>query len=210
MLRPGELLALSPELVALPADTFAGDSQFAVVTILQPKNRRQMGQKQFAIIRSENATRWLSWLCSDLPAGGKLWPSTAAEFRCRMKSLAKQLQLESWRILPSCLRPGGTTFFFNLGIEPPRVKFWGRWASERSLNHYIQESIAGMLLLTCSQQVKQRISLLLEAGYFMLNVPTKHWIQFFSRRHISLPLPVAQARSSLQQPRSDKWKLLYM
>ena len=35
--------------------------------------------------------------------------------------------------------------FFQRGIDPPRLQFWGRWRSLYSLQHYIQESVAALI-----------------------------------------------------------------
>ena len=40
------------------------------------------------------------------------------------------------------LRPGGATYYYLVGGEIRRIRFWGRWSNETSLDHYIQKAMS--------------------------------------------------------------------
>ena len=129
LLRPGELLNLTRQLVSLPGQLLGNAVQYAVVGILSPKNRRQLGRFQFAVCRSQNSTKWLAWLCHGLHPSERLWAGTGSDFRRRFKILLSYLGLEDLRFVPASMRAGGATYLFMNGVDPPRLKFCGRWAS---------------------------------------------------------------------------------
>ena len=106
VLRPVEFLSLTRALVMLPTSLVSSCS-YAVVGIRNPKNRKQLGNMQFSIVRDEGTTRWLTWLCADLPPDTKLWSSSAAEFRTMFKYALGKLGLGSAGFTPASLRAGG-------------------------------------------------------------------------------------------------------
>jgi hypothetical protein len=163
LLRPGELLALTRDHVSLAGQLLSVGAGYAVCMIKNPKNRRQFGLTQFAVVRSKNTSDWLGWLCSELLGPEKLWPGTVGDFRDRFKVLLKYLALESVGFVLASLRAGGATYLFMAGIDPPRIKFYGRWASERSLGHYLQESVAAQLANSTSVKSQKLISLVLSS-----------------------------------------------
>ena len=77
----------------------------------------------------------------------KLWPRAPRDFAARLRFLFCRLKLETMPFTSACLRAGGATYWFNRGVKVHRLKCWGRWASERSLNHYLQEAYSALMLL---------------------------------------------------------------
>ncbi len=140
-----------------------------------------MGRRQFAVIRSSNATRWLGWISRGLSREVRYWPYSATKFREVTKEAASTLGLSGWNINGSSMRAGGSTHFHIEGTEVSRLKFWGRWASERSLAHYLQESMATLLLLECPSEASRHIACALRDGVNFLEVPEVPWWHFFSR-----------------------------
>lgn len=211
LLRPGELLGLSREKVLLPGGVTSLGGKFALCAVENPKNRRQLGKTQFAVVRSEVTTIWLGWLCSGLAPKAKLWPSSQHKFRSMVKTLAGQVGLKSWRVLPSCLRPGGTTFYFTGGIEPNRLLFWGRWSSEKSLRHYIQESISAQLMVQLPENNKTQLLTVLEHGAILLKPLSRPWWKISSRKDTNLADILARVETCAPASHQDNsaWQKLY-
>ena len=93
LLRPRELLKLRREDISFPEVLLSLAETFGIARIENPKNRRQFGRVQFAVIRSEHSTAWLFWLCQGLLPSDFIWPSTATEYRRRFKLLVEALRL---------------------------------------------------------------------------------------------------------------------
>jgi hypothetical protein len=138
LLRPGELQPLCRMLISLPGDVAGWDQEFAVVAICESENYRPLGRFQFATIRNARASRWSAWLCRDPPEHIRLWPASPALLREMLEQLCQALEIDIWEIMWVSLRAGVATYWFTQGAEVARLGFWGRWASPRSLSHYIQ------------------------------------------------------------------------
>jgi len=204
LLRPKELLGLRLEDVSFPEVLLSLAERYGIGRIDNPKNRRQFGRVQFAVIRSEHSTAWLQWLSRGLLQSDFFWPSTAAEYRKRFKQLVSALGLDAWGLLPSSLRPGGATWFFAHGVEPPRLQFWGRWASPTSLGHYLQESVAKQLNMTAPAAGGETVLRILTKGSCFLNIPNFTWHDYgarhknYKRQRVflaQLPVPQKDAQS---------------
>ena len=96
------------------------------------------GIQQYVEIRHPDAANWLACLKSERQPEAALWNSTPHRFRSMFKSVCRSLNIESLRLSPASLRAGGATWLVDQGIEVSRVRFLGRWAHMRSLEHYIQ------------------------------------------------------------------------
>ena len=171
LLRPGEMFQLTAGDV-VPANSLALASSFAVIRINRPKNARQMGAQQYVEVRHPDAINWLSWLKTQRGKDEQaLWPSTAHTFRKMFKKLCHSLRLERLRFSPASLRAGGATWMVDSGFEINRIRFWGRWANLRSLEHYIQVARAQQISLDLPPATVQCLKRLLMKYGFMLSLP---------------------------------------
>ena len=177
LLRPGELLRLTASDVVL-ANSLSLASCFAVVRIRRPKNSRQMGVQQYVEIRHPDAVNWLGWLTTrSSKSGAVLWPASAPKFRRMFKAVCDSLGIGNLKLSPASLRAGGATWLVDEGTEINRVRFLGRWAHLRSLEHYIQVARAEQIALTISPDASARLKALLARFSFLLVLP-----QFFASR----------------------------
>ena len=180
LLRPGELTRLRAGDVLLPAEH--EESTSAVLRIVNPKNAQFMGRCQFAMLHDGSTIAWLRWLVHGLPSGCKLWPSSANRFRSVFTYMMKTMELSHLKLGPGSLRPGGTTHQFRAGISVARLKFWGRWASESSLNVYVQECMAR--LVECSLSSESQVSVIdvcRRSQLFWTGPPAVPWQALFLR-----------------------------
>ena len=209
LLRPGEMLKLRYRMISLPQLLLSAAVDFAIVNINEAKNRRQLGASQFSVVRSTNVTAWLYWFTDGLSGDDLLWPSSDTEFRRRFNLILNLLGFQHVGYKPSSLRPGGATWFYSQNIDPPRLKFWGRWASEKSLNHYLQEAIARQLSINMSSSSHKLIDFILRSGSDFLTPPNSPWWSFAVRPGRKAH-PVARVVSTHFTPSgSGVWEKLY-
>ena len=117
MLRPGELAALTPELVRGPSGA-PHEEPWAIVAIRRPKNKRAMGRVQFATIRDEATTRWLAWITAEHRPLDPLWPRGYRNLAVRFKQLVDTLGLKPLNLTLASLRAGGCTHYSRSGVDP--------------------------------------------------------------------------------------------
>lgn len=171
LLRPGELFGLSADDISLPHSLSLAAS-FAVIRLKRPKNARQMGQQQFSELRHPDAINWLGWVVRSMSEKkAQLWPSSPNKFRIMFKSVCKKLMITSMKLSPASLRAGGATWMLDEGIEVSRIRFQGRWANLRSLEHYLQVARAQQLALDITPRIVDHLKSLLMKSSYMLSLP---------------------------------------
>ena len=105
----------------------------------KPKNGAFLGYTRHATVRDESCVHYVRWYCPGLPGETKLWIAGSKQaFSLLYEKLRVHAGLGRVHLTPGCLRPGGATWLYACGVEVARLKFLGRWSSERSLNCYIQ------------------------------------------------------------------------
>ena len=157
LLRPVEVTALRPELIRLPS---AGEAvqPWAFLAIERPKNRRALGRVQFAAVRHQPASAWLGWIVAEVGAGRPRWPSGYRRLASMFQSVVRLVGLGDLKLSLAGLRAGGASFYYRCGVEPGRLKFLGRWASEQSVAHYIQECTATFVFRQLHHAVRAELS----------------------------------------------------
>lgn len=170
LLRPGELFGLKAQDAVAPNSLTMGSS-FAVVRVARPKNSRQMGVQQYVEIRRPDAVNWLTWLKGSRPAHAALWASTPSRFRSMFKKVCCALKVDTLRLSPASLRAGGATWLVDEGVEISRVRFLGRWAHLRSLEHYIQVAKAQQIALAVAPGVAADLKKFISKYHFLIHLP---------------------------------------
>jgi hypothetical protein len=96
------------------------------------------------------------------------------------------------------------------GVDPGRLMFWGRWASETSLRHYVQESISRQLFLTAPNSTKQLVSRLLQDGSALLTPPLQPW-HSLCKRPLDRPLVLSDSKlpEGAGKLPEGRWQTLY-
>jgi hypothetical protein len=215
LMRPVEFLTLLRSGVSLPGHMLGNAARYAICTIHNPKNRRQLGRTQFAVVRSVNSSEWLRWLCQDLDDSERLWPGTAKLFRKMFRQVCEILGMCASNFVPASLRAGGATYMFMYNVDPSRIKYYGRWSSERSLGHYLQESLTHQLAHTLPVVSQKLISLVLGEGKDLLVPPCVTCASLYPRPASGGSLVSKLARAAavpaprLNEVRTGAWKALY-
>ena len=141
LMRPGEMTGVVRADVSLPSDRAAGDRLArALISIFDAKNRRFMGRLQIVIVDCDWATKWLAWLCADLPRDCALFPFMLPKLASMFKTIGHLLST-AYLTLGS-IRTGGATYHFETYRDISKLLFAGRWNSDSTLKHYLQESLA--------------------------------------------------------------------
>jgi hypothetical protein len=181
MLRPGEFLRLDRQHVRVPADRPEAGLSHALLALVNPKNAAAMGRLQTVLIEDDLAVSWLEWLVTDLAEGARLFPSSGPKFRELLHLSLKDLGLSGLGLTPGGLRPGGATFRFRKGEEISRLRFTGRWRSLQSLEHYIQEVAASMVLMNMPKRSLKLLQKLSRHSAIFSKPPALPWPHFFAR-----------------------------
>ncbi len=169
MLRPGELLQLKKSDVGLPNSLSLG-SNHVVTKISHPKNSRQMGIQQFALLRHPDSINWVVWLVDQQSDDGLLWKHGAQKFRKMFKEVCSGLKLSPCRFSPASLRAGGATWRAE-STDIGTLRFEGRWSNVRSLEHYVQVARAQQLMISIPDSVSAYLSNFIAKYFFMLALP---------------------------------------
>ena len=149
MLHPGEMLSLTRADLVFPRDV-EGDMDCLFVHVKNPKTarfaRRQHGRidDAFAIWILERLF-FFHFRLTD-----RLYPGTAVQFRRQWDSVMHRLGIprrQSDRgATPGVLRGSGATFLYTLTENVQWIAWRGRWARTRTLEFYLQEVAAQLLL----------------------------------------------------------------
>jgi hypothetical protein len=179
LLRPYEMFALCPALICIPSTT--SNLMWTIAAIEQPKAWRALGRKQFATLRHPGISEWLRWLLPLLSKRDRFWPSTHIRFRQMMADLLKELNLSEYHFTPGSFRAGGATLWASMGIDIARLRFWGRWAAEASVAHYVQEASAYMIINQLSFSHLSKLELFVSAVQYTKRPPSFPWYTTLSR-----------------------------
>merc|ERR1712185_93645 len=85
------------------------------------------------------------------------------------------------RFSVASLRAGRATDIFREVRDVNALKFLGRWKSIRSLEAYIQETMAAMVAIDLAPAVPM-VAALAELAPSLASPPERPWVDWFSRR----------------------------
>ena len=156
LLRPIEYLKVCTSDIVLPESHGGG----AVVFVGIPVHKTMRRGPRRTHVRIDDPLI-VSYLAARTRKLGPLVPffsGSAHTWRRRFGTLVEALTGKRQTILPSSLRPGAATYFFEAwGENLPRLQWRGRWASAKMLEHYVQELVAHQVLRPVSQDRQQKI-----------------------------------------------------
>ncbi len=181
MLRPGEAIGLRGEDVVLPSPLHASLCNSAIVRILNPKNRRQLGKSQVSKIDDALATRWLECLLTGMTPELKLFPGSLATYRSMFNQLCRELHVEHLGLTPASMRAGHATALFVAGMETSRLRVMGRWRCLESLDHYVQIASSALTVLKVNPVTLRELEYFCAQESVFSQPPVGAWTAFFSR-----------------------------
>ena len=201
LLRPCEWAQLSARKSLMPSSRLQHLVGRGLLTISNGKNRRIFGRIQIAMVDCERVIAWLTWLTAGMASHARLQPGGTATFRRLFKTCIQALGLEGLGLTPASLRAGGATWRFASGMDLGHLKWWGRWGSLGTLEHYVQEAAATMVVMELSDVTLQRLEAIRDSSSIFAAPPQRPWSAFFSRH---TQRPVRQWTSTVLPKRSAR------
>lgn len=171
MLHPSEMLALVRRDLILPSDVMY-DSSSLFLKVRDPKTAR-FARRQHGRIDDPSIIDFVEAIFSKLPLDSRLYPASMTTFRKQWNAIMQSLgvphkQLDSGAT-PGVLRGSGATFLYSTTEDVNWVAWRGRWSRVRTLEYYLQEVAAQMMIHTLSSTSKAKIEVLANASSAVLS-----------------------------------------
>ena len=132
---------------------------FLLVRVVEPKSRWRGAKRQYVCLDEESVVTGLTKLVRRLSPEMLIWPMSPARFASRLRRMSQTLIGPAFGVLPSSLRTGGATWFFQASGEHLERLLWrGRWRDGRVLGSYIQEITAAILNARLDDAAAARVS----------------------------------------------------
>ena len=166
MLHPAEMLALQRKDLIFPADVFF-DSASLYVKIRDPKTAR-FARRQHGRIDDESIIALAYTIFGSLPLDAKLYPASVTSFSKQWTSVMTRLGVPCTQAThgatPGVLRGSGATYLYPATEDINWVAWRGRWSRVRTLEYYLQEVAAYLLVHQLHPLAKARVAALSDAS----------------------------------------------
>ena len=162
MLHPTEFISLRRGDLILPADAMSLD-RIAYVHVRKPKTAR-FARRQRARLDDDITLRFLEHRFGRLPLSEKLFRGSLHTYRRQWNAIMHHLGVpytqQSKGATPGVLRGSGATFLY-LETEDVQLVAWrGRWSKLKTVEFYLQEVAAQLLLQQLSATARAKIAIL--------------------------------------------------
>ncbi|CAE7648076.1 unnamed protein product [Symbiodinium sp. CCMP2592] len=148
MLHPAEMIPLVRQDLVFPADALTRDP-VAYVHIRNPKTQR-FARRQHSRLEDPLVLEWLHAMYFDLPLHARLFRGSMHVYRRQWNAVMSRLgvphQLAQRGATPGVLRGSGATFLYLETEDLPLVAWRGRWSKTKTVEFYLQEVAAQLLL----------------------------------------------------------------
>ncbi|CAE7673514.1 Senp8 [Symbiodinium sp. CCMP2456] len=160
MLHPTEMVQLIRKDLVFPSDAL-GHTRALYVHLRKPKTQR-FARRQHGKIDDPIAIRVLEALFGKLAPHERLFAGSMHSFRKLWDAGLQFLGIPCRAIVkgatPGVLRGSGATFFYQATENVQWLAWRGRWARVRTLEYYLQEVAAQLLLTELGTQARYRIT----------------------------------------------------
>eukprot|EP00438_Fugacium_kawagutii_P018276 Skav222987 [mRNA] locus=scaffold1827:175588:176523:- [translate_table: standard] len=159
MLHPSEMIALTRRDLVFPADV-GHDSPSLFIHVADPKTAR-FARRQHGRIDDTDMIWIAERLFFSLDLDEKLYPGSISSFRKQWDAIMSRLGIpcrQSDRgATPGVLRGSGATFLYSNSEDISWVAWRGRWSRVRTLEYYLQEVGAQLLVHSLDKFAKAKI-----------------------------------------------------
>ena len=174
MLHPSEFVSLSRRDLVLPKDAMSAD-RIAYVHVRNPKTAG-FARRQHARMEDASVLAFLEARYEALPLTDRLFRASLHVYRRQWKAVMHQLgvphRLADHGATPGVLRGSGATFLY-LECEDVQLVAWrGRWAKLKTVEFYLQEVAANLLLQQLPPAARDRIATLRAFSHALLRRAT--------------------------------------
>ena len=165
MLHPAEMIGLTRRDLVFPADNL-GHVRCLYVRLLNPKTSR-FAHRQHGKIDDMFAVEILETIFGALPRDALLYPASMHTFRRYWDMALQRLEIPCRAAdrgaTPGVLRGSGATYFYQQTENLQLLAWRGRWSRMRTLEYYLQEVAAQMLLGELAPGARARVGALDQA-----------------------------------------------
>jgi len=162
MLHPAEFLALKRQDLVLPRDALL-DRPILYVHLRNPKTAR-FARRQHAKIEDELVIAFLDAVYGDYPLDAPLFNGSASVYRRQWDAIMDRLQIPHSRktrgATPAVLRGSGATHLYLATEDISLIAWRGRWTKLKTVEFYLQEVAAQLMLHQLDPLAKHRIQFL--------------------------------------------------
>ncbi|CAL1144007.1 unnamed protein product [Cladocopium goreaui] len=155
MLHPGEFLNLVRQDLVFPRDAMV-DSRVMYVHLRNPKTARCRIDDPLMI-------QFLESVFGRLKLSAKLYDGSAYSYRRQWDSIMQKLEIpfsQSQKgVTPGVLRGSGATHMYLCTEDVSRIAWRGRWTKLKTVEFYLQEVAAQLLLHRLSTSARRRIEI---------------------------------------------------
>ena len=162
MLHPSEFLALTRRDLVLPRDAMISE-QILYVHVRNPKTAR-FARRQHCKIEDTLVIRYLDSLFGDYPLDQSLYPGSASTYRRQWDAVLSRIGIPHARstkgATPAVLRGSGATHLYLATEDVSLVQWRGRWSKLKTVEYYLQEVAAQVLLHSLDVLARERVKTL--------------------------------------------------
>jgi hypothetical protein len=160
MLHPSEMLALTRRDLVFPRD-LAEDSTGMFIHVANPKTAR-FARRQHGRVDDPDIVWLVEQIFGHLPLQQRLYPLSASSFRKQWNAVMARLGISHRQAdkgaTPGVLRGSGATFLYSCSEDINWVAWRGRWSRVRTLEYYLQEVGAQLLVHSLDPLSKKTIT----------------------------------------------------
>ena len=165
MLHPSEFLNLTRQDIILPKDAMISQ-QFIYVHLRNPKTAR-FARKQHVKVEDPLVVGFLDALYGGWGFSSRLYPGTASTYRRQWNAILDRIGVPHGRAqkgaTPAVLRGSGATHLYLATEDVQLVQWRGRWTKLKTVEFYLQEVAAQLMLHRLDVLSRERVKTL--AGF---------------------------------------------
>ena len=166
MLHPSEFINLSRKDLVLPRDAMINE-QVLYIHIKNPKTAR-FARRQHCKLEDPTVIGYLDALYGSCDLSARLYPGSASMYRRQWDAILSRLGIPHSRALkgatPAVLRGSGATHLYLATEDIGLVQWRGRWTKQKTIEFYLQEVAAQLMLHDLDVLARERIRKLGAAG----------------------------------------------
>lgn len=165
MLHPAEFISLRRKDLMLPADT--GHITEAIYVHLRSPKTSRFARQQHVKISDPDVIRFVVSYFSAFNLEEKLFGATIYSYRSQWNAIMNVLQVPCKQTLhgitPGSLRGSGATMLYLQSENIPLICWRGRWARLKTLEFYLQEVAAQVMMNSLSPSSRKLVEMLSSA-----------------------------------------------
>ena len=171
MLHPSEMMALVRRDLILPSDVlYETNSMF--IKVRDPKTAR-FARRQHGRVDDPSIIDFVEAVFGKVPLDSRLYPASMTTFRKQWNAVMQSLGVPYKQVdsgaTPGVLRGSGATFLYSTTEDVNWVAWRGHWSRVRTLEYYLQEVAAQMMVHTLSPASKSKVEILSNASSAVLS-----------------------------------------